>query len=105
MIRRPPRSTLFPYTTLFRSRRDDALKHVAHPTRAEELATLDASDRGRVAREDRQAQVRPERLRHRAHDGPPASSLRERHGGGARDRPPAGVLNYENGGMSIQHAP
>src|SRR5258708_19959527 len=23
MIRRPPRSTLFPYTTLFRSRRDD----------------------------------------------------------------------------------
>src|SRR5438876_6968629 len=25
MIRRPPRSTLFPYTTLFRSRRKDAL--------------------------------------------------------------------------------
>src|SRR5438309_4203379 len=25
MIRRPPRSTLFPYTTLFRSRRGDAL--------------------------------------------------------------------------------
>src|SRR6266508_6716268 len=25
MIRRPPRSTLFPYTTLFRSDRDDAL--------------------------------------------------------------------------------
>src|SRR5687767_15442344 len=25
MIRRPPRSTLFPYTTLFRSRRDRAL--------------------------------------------------------------------------------
>src|SRR5256885_9721498 len=24
MIRRPPRSTLFPYTTLFRSRREDA---------------------------------------------------------------------------------
>src|SRR2546430_8674757 len=35
MIRRPPRSTLFPYTTLFRSRvfegkvRDDALEHEA----------------------------------------------------------------------------
>src|SRR5688572_31771239 len=26
MIRRPPRSTLFPYTTLFRSRRDDMIK-------------------------------------------------------------------------------
>src|SRR2546429_3559534 len=27
MIRRPPRSTLFPYTTLFRSRRDRADHH------------------------------------------------------------------------------
>src|SRR2546425_8477827 len=26
MIRRPPRSTLFPYTTLFRSRRSDCLR-------------------------------------------------------------------------------
>src|SRR3712207_8233978 len=26
MIRRPPRSTLFPYTTLFRSRGDDGLR-------------------------------------------------------------------------------
>src|SRR3712207_6900653 len=30
MIRRPPRSTLFPYTTLFRSRRGAAL-HVQQP--------------------------------------------------------------------------
>src|SRR3712207_9053563 len=29
MIRRPPRSTLFPYTTLFRSRRDVDLDEVA----------------------------------------------------------------------------
>src|SRR5256885_12943281 len=28
MIRRPPRSTLFPYTTLFRSRRLEAAAHV-----------------------------------------------------------------------------
>src|SRR2546430_12600270 len=28
MIRRPPRSTLFPYTTLFRSRQEDAAKPV-----------------------------------------------------------------------------
>src|SRR2546430_9594877 len=27
MIRRPPRSTLFPYTTLFRSRRRDVVRH------------------------------------------------------------------------------
>src|SRR3712207_7975054 len=29
MIRRPPRSTLFPYTTLFRSLADEVLLHVA----------------------------------------------------------------------------
>src|SRR2546430_3528599 len=30
MIRRPPRSTLFPYTTLFRSLRGEVIDHVAH---------------------------------------------------------------------------
>src|SRR2546422_7725444 len=30
MIRRPPRSTLFPYTTLFRSRPDQRLRHSDH---------------------------------------------------------------------------
>src|SRR2546430_9878486 len=36
MIRRPPRSTLFPYTTLFRSRRADALapRHPASDARS-----------------------------------------------------------------------
>src|SRR2546430_4070433 len=36
MIRRPPRSTLFPYTTLFRSRRADALapRHAASDARS-----------------------------------------------------------------------
>src|SRR2546430_13730952 len=32
MIRRPPRSTLFPYTTLFRSASDSMLVGEAHPT-------------------------------------------------------------------------
>src|SRR2546427_6057249 len=31
MIRRPPRSTLFPYTTLFRSHRPPARRPPAHP--------------------------------------------------------------------------
>src|SRR2546430_12863732 len=36
MIRRPPRSTLFPYTTLFRSRPHEGLEHeVEHPRRRE----------------------------------------------------------------------
>src|SRR2546427_1010222 len=30
MIRRPPRSTLFPYTTLFRSQRQPCIAHQAH---------------------------------------------------------------------------
>src|SRR6266511_3324881 len=34
MIRRPPRSTLFPYTTLFRSRRDRRTAATARPRRA-----------------------------------------------------------------------
>src|SRR3712207_7147735 len=33
MIRRPPRSTLFPYTTLFRSLRDLAVLHQQHRER------------------------------------------------------------------------
>src|SRR2546422_3946815 len=33
MIRRPPRSTLFPYTTLFRSRTAGSRRHGAHPGR------------------------------------------------------------------------
>src|SRR3712207_6970927 len=41
MIRRPPRSTLFPYTTLFRSRRQGAtrmtLRVLAHNTPARRL--------------------------------------------------------------------
>src|SRR2546421_8225997 len=34
MIRRPPRSTLFPYTTLFRSRRSVFAREAAHHTAA-----------------------------------------------------------------------
>src|SRR5260221_7703419 len=33
MIRRPPRSTLFPYTTLFRSPKDDGLERKIHYAR------------------------------------------------------------------------
>src|SRR3989449_11489125 len=43
MIRRPPRSTLFPYTTLFRSR-------VAHPCRRTALEVARLHDVRRTAR-------------------------------------------------------
>src|SRR5258708_30977524 len=47
MIRRPPRSTLFPYTTLFRSkaghRPEEILRHAEVVRRAEQDATRDAA--------------------------------------------------------------
>src|SRR5687767_15359742 len=46
MIRRPPRSTLFPYTTLFRSERRGAFLHHARPARPS--ATAQQPPRGRL---------------------------------------------------------
>src|SRR3712207_7378134 len=52
MIRRPPRSTLFPYTTLFRSRRQDARED--KPLRSAPIQT--ALPRPARAREPTEAQ-------------------------------------------------
>src|SRR2546430_10976324 len=49
MIRRPPRSTLFPYTTLFRSRRQD--EAAVHSDRKAALARL-AKITGRAIRSE-----------------------------------------------------
>src|SRR3712207_8371324 len=47
MIRRPPRSTLFPYTTLFRSeRRDRRRRRMAVVVRAADRHDRDAGPRG-----------------------------------------------------------
>src|SRR3712207_8966148 len=45
MIRRPPRSTLFPYTTLFRSARADALAGISAETLAEIAGAVTTSVR------------------------------------------------------------
>src|SRR5260221_5312995 len=45
MIRRPPRSTLFPYTTLFRSLLNVELKIVHHCLRAKRVSRYVASSR------------------------------------------------------------
>src|SRR2546427_8298195 len=60
MIRRPPRSTLFPYTTLFRSYRQSVLDGVAEVESA--LAALDAQ-RERIASLQSTQQVLAERER------------------------------------------
>src|SRR2546426_3842201 len=54
MIRRPPRSTLFPYTTLFRSSRGTARRRRQPPNRRRRLPdnrqrARDAQDEDRVA--------------------------------------------------------
>src|SRR3712207_9427946 len=65
MIRRPPRSTLFPYTTLFRSRREQLGVRVAGGGGDDDgsLGEERAGDRQRVGRgvpvrEDREGPVR-----------------------------------------------
>src|SRR5260370_8423500 len=45
MIRRPPRSTLFPYTTLFRSLLNFPIEDRGLPSRLELTAILDTLDR------------------------------------------------------------
>src|SRR5256886_15569548 len=45
MIRRPPRSTLFPYTTLFRSQHLGGGRGVVHPVHGEALALQSRADR------------------------------------------------------------
>src|SRR5260370_39697041 len=51
MIRRPPRSTLFPYTTLFRSIHDYPLHSAGHDSRrVGELAIEMASRYGQISR-------------------------------------------------------
>src|SRR3712207_7970771 len=57
MIRRPPRSTLFPYTTLFRSVRPRLpLRRRHHLTRR--VAGVPAAQRGRDAQRDRRGEPR-----------------------------------------------
>src|SRR2546425_12955975 len=75
MIRRPPRSTLFPYTTLFRSQHHEAVPRLAEPRALlgdhalhHELLTADADllpHRLRRVTEQLVGHVPPE-LRHRA---------------------------------------
>src|SRR2546427_7000750 len=66
MIRRPPRSTLFPYTTLFRSRKDRSADDAPAERRPDIRGELvQDPDRGR---------------QHQEHDRPP----KERHGADER---------------------
>src|SRR2546430_8989282 len=81
MIRRPPRSTLFPYTTLFRSHEQDA-----EPARVDLANAVEheALERGREPRrrlvEEEQTGLHHQGHRHREHL---SLAARERSGPGA----------------------
>src|SRR5256885_5459238 len=69
MIRRPPRSTLFPYTTLFRSVRgsDFDIRPVAHGQLAAFLNSNDTVNLGRVGFAPRDGDVLIDRVHQDAH--------------------------------------
>src|SRR3712207_7677840 len=73
MIRRPPRSTLFPYTTLFRSVADAEGGHAAlEQGRVDLRRALGVDARGAAGEHDRRR--------------PPLQDLRRRHRRGDEDR-------------------
>src|SRR2546429_2901250 len=51
MIRRPPRSTLFPYTTLFRSLLGERVRRAEHPGDGRQHDPADGAARDQAARE------------------------------------------------------
>src|SRR5437870_12716237 len=55
MIRRPPRSTLFPYTTLFRSRRFGERRGLVLGARGEPIRLGGSERRGRLGARDRKS--------------------------------------------------
>src|SRR2546430_8264805 len=72
MIRRPPRSTLFPYTTLFRSRR--VRDREAPAARQGRPPPRDRREHGVSADRDREPALPPD-----AHDRPPRHLRSEEH--------------------------
>src|SRR5256885_7378800 len=66
MIRRPPRSTLFPYTTLFRSYPPQGC-FPAHPVASEKGNCIRPMEILSAAVSDRQSRSRPRRLRSEEH--------------------------------------
>src|SRR3989454_3793056 len=81
MIRRPPRSTLFPYTTLFRSERAPAREIVEH----RELAR---GEHRCAERRDQHARAELEPLRARRDGGHGDDRLEDRDRGGETIREP-----------------
>src|SRR2546427_12444672 len=103
MIRRPPRSTLFPYTTLFRSRENELIGRTP-PGRelgASLCEPLRGARRGHTRGDlcaERQEGIRLRRLRGRFRgEGPPPDAVVPHHGV-RRHRPEAHARGLLRGG-------
>src|SRR3712207_9588996 len=88
MIRRPPRSTLFPYTTLFRSAGEGCAFRVGDAAGCEQRWA------GRIGAHDRAAVLGPRRVH------PPE---RAKQSGGRLGRAVAAVVEEANEGRSEEH--
>src|SRR5256885_2709717 len=70
MIRRPPRSTLFPYTTLFRSKNERGVRIKKNPCRRRGHGRIWAESRARIPGTRRRGagwRLRPESTRSEEH--------------------------------------
>src|SRR2546422_9576339 len=104
MIRRPPRSTLFPYTTLFRSERKERGAAQDAPERARGLAIGDGLGRDGVHRP--REGLRGERVEDRAHeivDRDPADPLDAAADGPARAQTERREHRAEGAAPAAQH--
>src|SRR2546429_9061023 len=91
MIRRPPRSTLFPYTTLFRSHAGvGGGPPGARPLAARGRGLRDAPQRGALL-------PRAARARRRRGTGPPLAQRTAATGGGGRVAPDDGLRGGPGG--------
>src|SRR5256885_7401226 len=84
MIRRPPRSTLFPYTTLFRSRNDEMhprdRRQAAEEQQNVVQAQREAAERDRVLRQEPRERLRVRALRvEQAHADRKSTRLNSSH--------------------------
>src|SRR5690349_22362670 len=61
MIRRPPRSTLFPYTTLFRSNTTDRSSAIASPLAVRSAASISVAAPSRARSEEHTSELQSRR--------------------------------------------
>src|SRR2546425_7968518 len=105
MIRRPPRSTLFPYTTLFRSSASALLSDRPHRLATSRICSGEGIWTAMASSFERVVVVDPLSLLERVDEGP--NGYQERRGASRRDAPGVGAvldLPREETGEEVPYA-